>query len=262
MALSTQTSEVLDQSLPAHQPKIRDMLFEWPFGITPDYPEGVLPSSESRFPDDYIYLDGPDVCIRVMDKTMSYTEVNPKTVCKTVTFANYPKVKCYDDKIYAYVDTAVLVYNSRLEHIDTIRPQNGKYDEVKDFYMDQGKIQFAYSLLATRHTYGTLYGKPIEITDIEVVGNIFCLRDWNKVMLFRNLGKTFIDPRDHEIRKFETAVSLLAKCTYSGSSEGTFVKLFGTKLVYKGPPGACYVPWAKNTVLMINGLKATLLTLD
>lgn len=277
MALSTQTSQVLNQALPIHQPRIRKLLFEWPFGITPSRPQGRLPHRLRK----YIYVEGPDICIQVDGKTIFYEEMDPadrsKHIRYEVTFTDYPNVKAYDGKIYVLIQNSsqatVFVFDSRLKHIDTIDPQLSKYDKVKDFYMDQGKLQFVYEPLACGRTYASLHGKlheiyTINVTNAEVVGDTLYLRDYDRVILIQHNDNKFIDPRNQTTTTFNNSrffVSNDKVYIYNRNSSNTFVRLLvdnGEMLVYKGPSTADYIPWARNTILMIEGEKATLLKLD
>lgn len=272
LSLSTQTTQVLDQALPIYKDKLDDILFQWPFDISPMQPKGHLPSSRGY----YVYVEKLNDFIHIVGNVINCGN-------ESVLVAELIKVKSYGGLIYALNTTRINVYDHMLNLVSVYHFN----DKVYDFYVHQGKVGLISDEKVWRpmdeRTLGTtfmnkkfVFPMTLPITT-EVAGDTLYVRshyESNTCTVVDDapvITNSELDP----CNQHGMFVSNDMLYTYTSDSKATTLPKTNSNLVHSEeietssmlrkkvlPPYVKFYPGARNTVLCVKDKDATLLKLD
>lgn len=156
LALSVQSTEVLDQALPVYQDKLDWYTFDWPLGITPyDPPKTIIDGIRLYIPECNEFLYSNNGVIHLGKIELNFDEMD-----KII------KIRYNNGLIYIMTEDNMFIFNTNLELIDMYPLVDGQ----KDFYIKDNQV--IPVILKRKYEYMTTIDNTEFLFLINSVGDI------------------------------------------------------------------------------------------
>lgn len=256
LALSIQTSEVLDQAIPVYESKLDSLPSRWPWGISPLRQNGVKPKGKHFV---YVHVKNDFVYERDGYIIMGERKSNIRGELPVV------RIKCSATAIYVLRTVRMFVYDLELNLID-----NFSCSYANDFYLD-GDTPIMCTVSGSK-SITTLNGVKIKldhgwdckIDNIEYLNGQLYIYD-------EAYNRTKVYILESDDLNTEVAITIVEATTgnFFVSQGKVYYYIVGRKTVIFLPnnneiamPGKCRIyPGRKNTVLCENTNGLTLVEL-